>query len=243
MSRAILLFLLLLSVSVTWAQDELTEGFARLSAKERARLARQEESEAALDTQFQQAMASAEESFRQKRYEEAMARYEQARAMRPLNVYPKVKIDDLRALIARRDSLAALNAVPEPVPIPDPQPQPAVGPEADAPPPVQPAPGPARMEEAPVPRPALRQEVPPVVRTPTPAPVVDRTPAPEPELIPDGMTERTLREGRAIVLERVKVVDGQRAVWRRVSHPWGEVVYFKDGLPISSGAWMRTFGD
>ena len=47
-------------------------------------------------------MQRAERAFQEGRYEEAIKGYEEARSMRPYNVYPKVKIEDLRALLARQ---------------------------------------------------------------------------------------------------------------------------------------------
>ncbi|MDX9750281.1 MAG: hypothetical protein RBT71_04285, partial [Flavobacteriales bacterium] len=61
--------------------------------------------------------------------------------------------------------------------------------------------------------------------------------------LPDGTTERTLRTGRAIVLERVRVVGGHATDWRKVVHPWGEVVHFRDGQPVSALRWWSEFGD
>ena len=74
---------------------------------------------------------------------------------------------------------------------------------------------------------------------PAPALVV-----PEPKELPvDGVEERVLREGRAVVLERRVTANAHTEVFRRVSHPWGDVVHFKDGQPIPVRVWTETFGD
>jgi len=53
--------------------------------------------------------------------------------------------------------------------------------------------------------------------------------------------DRIFKEGRAVVHERV-VIEGTRTqVWRKVVHPWGEVVYFKDGKAVSEHQWSARF--
>lgn len=237
----------------------LTREFAGMSAKERSRLARKEAEEAAQDQAFQTVMRDAEALFTAQRYDDALARFEEARRMRPLNVYPKVKIQDLQALIAKRnaereadrDTSPSLPAPPQVVtPVePEPRPQPLVEvPEPVPAPPsvVQPAPQdsavnpPARREEAPRPEPRPDRTVPSTgTRTPSPVtPAVTPTPAP-----PDGLQERTYKEGNAVVLERRLVKEGRETVYRRVNHPWGAVVYFEDGLAIPARRWAEVFGE
>ena len=93
MRRSILAFALLAaSVAVGQEDSSLTREFGHLSAKERARIAKQEVEDAAKDTRFQEAMVQAEALFQQKKYDDALAGYQGARALRPLNVYPTVKI-------------------------------------------------------------------------------------------------------------------------------------------------------
>ncbi|MBK9540240.1 MAG: hypothetical protein IPO12_16075 [Flavobacteriales bacterium] len=123
--------------SLGWCQerrdDDPAGSFAQLSAKERTRMAKQEENEANQDVEYLALMESAERHFQAQRFDDAMAVFEKARERRPLNVYPKVKIDDLRVLISKRDAAlkeaeAAHEAtlVPSgptsPAPIPDPVP-------------------------------------------------------------------------------------------------------------------------
>lgn len=59
--------------------------------------------------------------------------------------------------------------------------------------------------------------------------------------MPDGVTERSYLEGRAVVLERCLVANGRKEVFRRVSHPWGQVVHFRDGQAISEREWNAVF--
>lgn len=213
--------------------SSLTDEFGHLSAKERARIAKKEQEDAAKDVRYQEVMATAEGHFRERRYDEALADYQVARGMRPLNVYPKVKIQDLQALIAKReaaraDSLAAhvpvVNHTPEvlatdTIPVTN-----VVRAEAPA----------LAVEEQ-------RALVPP--ERPQALPAEPRSAEPlESEPIPsEGLHERTYVEGRAIVLERKLVRDGRMEVYRKVTHPWGQVVHFRDGATISERHWNEVF--
>jgi hypothetical protein len=92
----------LFSVCTAAQKQSLTTEFAGLSAKERTRLAKQEQEEAALDVEYQHLMEVADEFFRTRSYEQALVIYQTARKRRPLNVNPKVKIEDLMALLAQQ---------------------------------------------------------------------------------------------------------------------------------------------
>jgi len=249
--RGSLLFLLLLATGGLFAQDtSLTRDFARLNAKERARIAKQEQEGATNDVRYQEVMTRAEKAFQERRFEDALQLFKEARAVRPYNVYPKVKIQDLQALLDKR-AAAAAEIERASVVVPEPERPKEV---ESPPPPIEHAPKP----EVGVP-PVTEQQVPVVtpIPTPTPNPVVERTqrdetpvrPAPTPvkvehkDQVADGVEERVLREGRAVVLERRVTTNGHTEVFRRVSHPWGDVVHFKDGQPIPARAWTDTFGD
>lgn len=222
----------------------LTEEFSKLSAKERARISRQEQEEAAKDPKYQAVMAQAEDLFKQHQYDAALARFTEARGIRPYNVYPKVKIQDLQALIAKRDAEQA--ARPEtsapvietiaPPPVPTVEPVVVV---VEAPQPV--------AEPAPVPKEEPRAPPTPIVEKPKVVPPhrdtvrVGPVPVEAAPKMPDGTTERTYQEGRAIVLERQVVTDGRTDIFKKVTHPWGEPVYFKDGIAIPARVWNEAF--
>lgn len=93
---------LIVICTINGQNASLTPEFAGLSSKERTRLAKKERLEAAEDVQFQRIMDEAAEHFRQRHYADALLMYKKARARRPLNVNPKVKIEDLEALIKNR---------------------------------------------------------------------------------------------------------------------------------------------
>ena len=258
--------------------NSLTPEFSQLSAKERARIAKREQEEAAKDPQYQAVMAKAEDLFKQQQYDEALASFIEARNIRPYNVYPKVKIQDLQALIAKRDAKVVPPPVdtaktviveapkvaappPEPVKQPEPVPQPGPAIVSVAPPVEKPLPGSVKQPE-----PVIMSVAPPVEK-PLPEPKVEvpierKGPAqprvvqpsrdavrvasvpPEPKPVqPDGMTERSYKEGRAVVLERQVVTDGKPVIYKKVTHPWGEPVHFKDGIAIPARVWHEAFGD
>lgn len=244
--RGLLLFLLLLAAGGLFAQDtSLTRDFARLNAKERARIAKQEQEGAAKDVRYQAVMAKAESAFKEQRFEDALGLFKEARVIRPYNVYPKVKIQDLQALLDKR-AAAAATLEPAPVPVPVPErpteeetpsppvevvPEPVTGASPKTERPVQ------TVEPSHVPKPNTAREKTPVRAAPMPV-------AADPITLPsDGVEESVLREGRAVVLERRVTTNGHTEVYRRVSHPWGDIVHFKDGQPIPARAWTEMFGD
>ncbi|MFT3885217.1 MAG: hypothetical protein QM724_07245 [Flavobacteriales bacterium] len=222
------------AASVALAQDDpsLTKDFPHLSPKERSRIAARETAEAQEDQVYQAVMHEAEQAFQEGRYEDALAGYGKARVQRPYNIYPKVKIQDLQALLKRRAEEQA-TAPPgegeavteEPVPIAPPQPPPspvAARPAGDgkatkAPSEDAPSPAPQRQAQA-----AAR---PTEARTAPPA----------------GMEERCYRDGQAFVIERTIAVDGRRVVYKRVAHPHGQVFFFEDGISVSERVWNERF--
>jgi len=232
--------------------SSLTRDFERLSAKERSRIAQQENADAALDAAFGAVMQEAESLFAQKRYDEALVRYTDARRMRPYNVYPKVKIQDLQALIAKRDAELKTQEpsaippetapeVPAVVEIPQPAPAPVIGsaPPIALPPP-EVTPDPVRVPvEAPTIRVAESRPVHVSPSTPSLRPP-EKDPAPDLE---NGLHERIYKEGRAVVLERTVVSEGKGVVYKKVTHPWGEVVHFRDGLVVPPRVWSEAFAD
>lgn len=258
-----------------WAMDGTAQGkdgklakdFDKLSAKERSQIAAKETQEAAEDSGYQALMRQADHDFQATRYEDALASYEKARVMRPYNVYPKVKIQDLQALIKKRDQeKAAAQPLPTPEPMPEPQvtevpavvqppspspnpapvltpapPSPAV-PEL-APKPVPPAPkAPATV---PPPSPVIASQVKvdePIGTPPTTAkPAVRSTPANESRPVTTG--ERVYVEAGAVVTERTVDDDGRAVIYRKVVHAWGQTFYFKEGLAISQFQWDQRFSE
>lgn len=207
----------------------LTDAFEGLSAKERSRIAAKEVEEANSDVAYQQVMNEAEAHFQAGRYEEALASYRKARDLRPFNVYPKVKIEDLAALIAPKGPAgtpAAQASAPEPAST-------AVGP-------LQPtAPASTAVVPAAV-TPAQERSTPITAPGPTTAPGRSEASA-APAWPGEGWEERRYKEGNAFVIERSLLVDGERVVYKRVQHPWGQVFYFRNTEPVDPRVWKVRF--
>lgn len=225
-----------LACSAQGDRGSLTDQFPNMSAKERARIAAQEKDEAGKDGAYQALMQEGERAFQEGRYEEALATYEKARAMRPYNVYPKVKIEDLRTLLKkqaptsdpvvvqkREDPVAVAPHAVDSIVVPKGEPA-AVTPPAPVPP--------AIPEEHPTPK-----SDPGVV---SPAPAERRSAAPVGKR-PEGVIERRYREGHAYVIERAVEVEGRLVVYKRVYHNYGQVFYFEDGLAVDERVWKQRF--
>lgn len=233
--------------------EGLTQEFSKLSAKERSRIARQEQQDAKQDTAYQALMSSAESLFQDQWYEEALVKYREARALRPLNVYPPVKIQDIQALIEQRDRKAALAAQPVAPPVEVPQPAiPEEQPEVVSPPlhvvmATEGAPVPASVVVVPAEEPmrgstsegSVRPTRPP--REPEPAGVgpIDRVT----QELPDGVRETRYMLGSSQVVEREVATADRLVLYKRVAHHWGAVYYFQDGQPIDERVWRVRFGD
>lgn len=216
-----------------FAQEQGIDGeFSRLTAKERTRIAKEEEQGASVDARFQQLMTEAEGLFRAKHYEEALRLFTEARDLRPYNVYPRVKIQDLQALLARLGEVPVVegNTGAEGT-LPSSGIVPALQDDA-------PAFGNAAMDDA------SGIDVTPPPPDPAPSPRRPSGPGVEGEDRSSiRISERVHKEGRAVVLERCATLEGKTVAFRKVMHPWGEVVYFRDGVAIPDHVWYEVFGD
>lgn len=214
-------------------KGSLTEQFPNMNAKERARIAAKENEEAQKDATYQDVMQRAERSFQEGRYEEAIKQYEEARAMRPYNVYPKVKIEDLRALLARQaakpdTSVAEEHPVDTDTVVPAKVPMRV--PAGPAPEPVKEPDAVVKPKTAPLPEPVVQRTAPPVVASSSEKPA-------------QGIIEQRYREGHAFVIERAVTIDGRLVKYKRVYHPYGQVFYFEDGLAVDERVWKARFPD
>ncbi|HMN04907.1 MAG TPA: hypothetical protein PKD45_04200 [Flavobacteriales bacterium] len=208
----------------------LTKEFDKLSAKERSRIAARETAEADSDSTYQRLMRKGDELFRAGSYDEALSVFGEARALRPYNVYPKVKMEDLQALIRKRDGEARREAAPvaaEMVP-PEEVPAPVVG--TPAPPPPVAAPPATAVTPAVAPSPGR-----------PPVGVVHPAPAPAPPPPPPALGERVYLEGGAVVTERTVEDDGKMVIYKKVAHNWGQTFYFKEGSSIPERQWKERF--
>ncbi len=207
------------------SRKPLTDGFDRLSAKERTRIAEKETADAALDTAYQRWMQQGDTEFREQRYDEALEAYMEARRLRPYNVYPKVKVEDLQALIRKREAAKTLPPEdgPEPIPVPSPpmeSPSGAIAPVQTATPSAKSPVGPAQPREA-------THVEPQVPKAETLPPITEG--------------QRVYMEAGAVVTERVTDEDGRPVLYKKVAHPWGQTFYFKDGRSIPEREWQARF--
>lgn len=234
----------------------LTTGFDDLSPKERSKIAAIETKEAPEDKAYQAAMSEAEHAFQEGRYDDAMGSYGKARKLRPYNVYPKVKMEDLQALITKQAiAKAASTAAAGPaMAIAAPSlPDPLTVTVADTlsntistapilvmttPIAVEPA-----IKDPVVPSPAatvVPVNVTPVVARPS-HPEVASKPMEEVPKAPTAVGERVFMERGAAVIERTVYESDRLVVYRRVAHKWGQVFYFKENRSITEREWKDRF--
>lgn len=57
-------------------------------------------------------------------------------------------------------------------------------------------------------------------------------------IYPNGWTEETFKEGNKVITQRTKMSDGVITHYRKVTHGWGGVFYFKDGESITLRTWQ-----
>lgn len=204
-------------------RDRLVEDMSHKSAKERSKLAAQETAEAKSDSLYQHAMQKAEAAFRAEQYEEALTFFRQARELRPYNVYPKVKIQDLQALLKRREAAAR----PEGTPPPPPDAVAILDPGVRTP-----------SASADPPRPLTK----PVADVAVPPSAVDHGPALEARPhAPATPGERIYMEGGAVVTERTVMENEKPVVYKRVVQRSGQAFHFKDGLAVPAKTWEDRF--
>ena len=234
------LMLAFTATAQTGEKGSLSAEFEKMSPKERARVAREEQAASSSDPAYLAAMAQGETNFRNGDLDAAMVNYEDARRLRPLNVYPKVKIEDLRVLIRKREEelLAAKDSAPDPPRTPEPvvviaDERPIGKTEA------------ATIKVVPVEQPAsqMAKRVDPVAKPKT-TEIREAGPANTPvQKLPDGSTENRYKQGNAEVTQITVTNNGRTTVYKRVAHKWGQVYWFQDGQAIDGRVWVERFGD
>lgn len=238
--RLLVASLVLFLATPTKAQppaESLTDDFPGLTAKERSRIANKESEEAKADAEYQAVMSEAERFFQDQQFEQALSEFRKARTLRPYNVYPKVKIKDLEAMLGK------FVAAPAPVPLRVEQPGP-IGTEANAtsePEKViskaeEPSLAVQRVREK---RSATVEKVASAEEPAVPTRQIEGSSLPAPE----GVTELRYKEANAFVIER-RVLEEQRpVVYKRVQNAFGQVYYFRDSTGIGARAWKERFSE
>lgn len=229
-----------------------------LSAKERAELARQEQLEAATDQNFLQVMDQAHAHFVKKEYLKSIRQYERAGELRPLNVYPPVKIRDIE--LAMKDTLEILRQkekeeqqsdttpteIADKPQMPDREKEMEEFREKEQ----------NRQQKAEqweqqqrrqlAHQRALKKEEDEKSRELTEQQGADvpQTSLEEFQLdlakqYNEGVTQRTYQEGQRVITERIVVKGDKGNEYKRVEHPWGGKFFFKNGTPISEETWNQ----
>lgn len=230
------------------AQDD----FADLSVKQRISIAEKEEAEAAHDPEFQNMMQKGHELFKERHYLKAIHAYEKAQERRPYNVYPKVIIADIE--LSMKDTLATLRAA-EKEELEKQKPQPDVKPDK----PVETTPEPptetpeermkklndweaAERKEREQRREAQKEKEKPA-DTPFQGDIPKLSTADYQKALaeqyPEGITENVTTEGNKVIVERIVVTNGIGNEYKKVTHNWGGVFYFKNGEAITDRVWKQ----
>jgi hypothetical protein len=290
-------FTLLLAMGCIGMQAQ--SDFATLPAKERSKMAEQEELDSERDQEFQRLMTEGMQYFENREFESALQSFEQAAQRRPLNVYPPVMVADVELSMELEEEKAEekeVEVIPQPEQPKTPQmtadervalmyeaemrkvrgdmppPPPKVKPEAEEPLPVKDKEGiiidpideidTEAVEVAEEAKTGIEEKLDTVIeetektskevnidlpkreeRAPVGPIKIESKPkevevAKESrEVLEDGMTERTFKEGNKEVRECLLTKDGKTITYREVKHNWGGVFYFKDGESISKREW------
>ncbi len=212
-------------LGVSAQRESLTDEFAYLNAKERSKIAKQERIDAVEDTVFIKLMEGGEVLFREREYEAALEKFQAARKRRPYNVNPKVKIEDLEALLKQREEQQSQKME-------------------------VPSPGETTGSKNKGDQPILRKNTPPEARSITASkqPIGVTSVMPDEELPPANprnnspdIEQRIFIQGTARVLERIVLDQNREATYRKVTHEWGAIYYFKGNNTITKRTWDEVF--
>jgi hypothetical protein len=229
--------------------------FSKLSAKERSEIAQKETMEAARDHAFLYLMDQGHQLFVEKRYLESVRKYEDARALRPRNVYPPVIIRDIE--LSMKDTLQLLREKEkeEKPETPSARKEPELPDrekimeefrkkEAERQKKVDEWESSQRRYMAR--ERALKEEEDQEQQELGKFKGRDVREASVEELqeelareYSDGVTQRSYDDGQRKITERVVVRKGIGNAYKRVEHPWGGKFYFKNGQPISEETWNQ----
>jgi len=223
------------------SQDPL----AGLSGKAKAKKLKQEEREAKKDKEYLAIMYDAHELFAQNKFEEALSLYEQAHKKRPINQYPKVKIEDVKLALenyvepqepeieAKIEEQISIEEKPEEKSQEE-RVEEAYEKELDK----------AKKvvdQEVKLPKTETPKEVKPVNTEKLERISISELREELAREYEDGVYENTFMEGKKSITERIVVKDGKGDLYRKVVHPWGGVYYFKNYASASEYTWKQSF--
>ncbi|MCA1762089.1 MAG: tetratricopeptide repeat protein [Cryomorphaceae bacterium] len=235
------------------------EDFADLSSKERISIAEKEAKESKSDAVFQELMQEAHVFFEQKKYLKAIHKYEEAQERRPYNVYPKVIIADIE--LSMKDTLEVLRAAEKQEEAE--KEQKPLKPKKEEPEPPEPEePEETREErlekldnweekerERRARERAAREKKEsekPSVRADGGDVAVGSIADFQKDLAekyPNGITEKTEKQGNKTVVTRIIVANNKGNEYKKVTHDWGGVFYFKNGDAVTERVWKQETED
>lgn len=229
------------------------EEFADLSAKERISIAEEEKAEAKNDPVFQNLMQEGHHLFKNKHFLKAIRKYEEAQAQRPYNVYPKVIIADIE--LSMKDTLEILRAAEKNNNTnQEAQPEKKVEKQKDI------KPEKAETEEERLKRLEewerkerlrLQAEREKKKKEQQKQTSVTEVTGDVKELsiedfkkdlakkYPSGITETTTKEGNKTIVTRIIVSNGKGNEYKKVTHDWGGIFYFKNGTAVPERVWKQ----
>ena len=227
--------------------------FSKLSGRAKAKLAKKERKEAKKDKEYQLMMEEAHDNFVGQKYHDALDLYEKARERRPLNVYPKVKIEDVLLAMQNQPQEENVETVFEdPLKIESPPEPEKISDPADAQERIEEV----FEEEIQKAEDIVEKEVPPPPKEEKSEPKVDKVvivkdedlkPMSEAQLredlgqrYEDGVHEKTFTEGNKTITERIVVKEGLGDIYRRVQYAWG-AFYFKNNKSVTKNTWDQSY--
>lgn len=246
-----LLFLIIFIQLPALAQQD----WSNLSPNQKIKLAKKEQKEAKKDPEYLKLMEEALVLFQEGKFEEAKEKYSAAHTRRPDNVYPMVMLDDIEVAmnlpqvetteeIVEKEIIEEI--IDEEIAIESPEEE-ILEAEIEIEVEIEDVTI-EEIEEEP-----LEKENTQILVPVEPEVVINREikASTEKTIInhppkvyeKDGVYREKLKEGNADVEQITIVEKGIGTVFRKVSHAWGAVYYFKDGDAISKSEWEKVLAE
>lgn len=252
MRKRTFITILLFVISFTfYGQDD----WSKLSAKQKIKIAKKEQKAAKKDPEYLKLMDDALLLFQAGKYDEAITKYQAAHDRRPDNVYPVVMLEDIEVALNLPEENKTEEIVEDITPEVEVKTEKIV--EETEPEAIEVTSDIEINEEITDIKVETQQDdvvtetiEPEIIVLPIEAEKPTEVPKPTPnaeqtttrvqvqkEYLNDGIYKDSFKEGNADV-EQVMIVDkGVETVYRKVSHPWGAIYYFKGEDSISEKEW------
>ena len=216
------------------------DNWSGLSANQKIKIAKKEQKAAKKDKEYLQLMDEALQLFQNKEFEAAQEKYEAAHLRRPDNVYPMVMLDDIQIALEtiEEETVIVKEEIPEEIPII--QPELIEKEEIAEEKPIEPKVDPQVQEPINLPKdPEIEiAETQKPSLSPEPKVVIKQEPK---VYLEDGTYFKNFKEGSANVEEIEIIEKGVKTSYRKVSHSWGAVYYFKNKDSITKEEWIKVY--